>query len=117
MAKLKIIVESAGIEMTATLNDCKTAQELKKVLPLEGKAQVWGDEIYFPVPVTMSEDNAHDTVPSGTIAYWPPGHAFCIFFGQTPYSAVNVLGEVEGDPNTFAEVKSGATVRLEPTEA
>ena len=113
MHKIVIKAEDAGITMTATLNDTETAKKLLKALPIDGHAQVWGDEIYFEVPVKAAEDDAHAEVPSGTIAYWPPGHSFCIFFGQEPYSPVNVLGQVEGDAKLFARVRSGDKVRLE----
>ena len=113
MAKLRIVADDANVAMTATLNDSETAGELLKILPVEGSAQTWGEEVYFEIPLKMPEHDAHSTVPSGTIAYWPPGHAFCIFYGQTPYSPVNVLGTVDENPNFFGRVRSGDKVRLE----
>jgi len=113
MAKVNIVVEEAGVAMSATLNDSETAKKLLKVLPVTAKAQTWGEEVYFEIPLRAPEEDPHDAVPSGTIAYWPPGHAFCIFFGQTPYSPVNVLGHLDGDPQVFARVRSGQTIRLE----
>lgn len=114
MHKIVIKAEDAGITMTAALNDSETSKKLLKALPIDGHAQVWGDEIYFEIPVKMAEDDAHAEVPSGTIAYWPPGHSFCIFFGQEPYSPVNVLGQIEGDAKAFARVRSGDKMRIEP---
>ncbi|MCJ7677601.1 MAG: hypothetical protein MUO35_07770, partial [Anaerolineales bacterium] len=58
----------------------------------------------------------------GELAYWPPGSAFCIFFGPTPVSRgqapraasnVNPLGIVDGDAAAFKAVRSGEKVRLE----
>lgn len=112
MAKLRIEACTANVIMTADLNDTKTAEMLVNSLPIEGKAQVWGHEVYFEIPVKAGEENAHEAVPSGTLAYWPPGHAFCIFFGQTPYSPVNVIGKVEGDAALFGAVKSGDVIKL-----
>lgn len=110
----KIRIEAAnGVEMTATLNDSKTSEAIWKALPIESKAQRWGDEVYFAIGVTVPEENPQATVPSGTIAYWPPGKAFCIFFGQTPYSPVNVIGQVNGDAGEFDRVKSNEAIRLE----
>ena len=117
MHKLRIVAEDAGISMTATLNDSETAKKLVKALPTESHAQIWGEEVYFEVPLKMPEENAHAEVPSGTIAYWSPGHAFCIFFGQEPYSPVNVLGTLEGDAKLFARVRSGDKMRLEMVTA
>jgi len=116
MARLRIVADKAGVTMTATLNDSETAQKLLEILPVKSKAQTWGDEVYFIIPLEMPEQDPHAAVPSGAIAYWPPGHAFCIFFGQEPYSPVNLLGELDGDPNTFARVRSGDPIRLEPVE-
>ena len=50
---------------------------------------------------------------SGAVAYWPPGKAICFFFGQQPYSPVNLVGEVEGDPGVLSEVADGDAVRVE----
>jgi len=114
MAKLRIVAEDANISMTATLNDSDTARKLLKLLPIESHAQTWGDEVYFETPLKAPEQDPHAEAPSGAIAYWPPGHAFCIFFGQEPYSPVNMLGTLDGDPKLFARVKSGEKIRLEP---
>ena len=109
--KIKIITRS--VEMAATLNDSKTAEALWKVLPVKSTAQRWGDEVYFSVPLEAPPENAQARVPSGTVAYWPDGPSLCIFFGQTPYSAVNVLGRVDGDEHEFEAVISGDPVRIE----
>ena len=113
MPKIRITVPEAGVEAVAELNDTQTAKKLIEALPCEESANRWGDEIYFEVPVDMPEEDAKATVPSGAIAYWPPGKAFCVFFGQTPYSPVNVIGKLEGDEGVFKAVQSGQTVRVE----
>lgn len=108
MARIRL---TAGkVEMTATLNAGQTAKALLGALPLSGRANRWGDEVYFDVPLQLPPENPQATVPSGTIAYWPDGPALCIFFGQTPYSPVNVLGTLDGDPKEWAKVQSGQTV-------
>ena len=116
MAKLRITAEEANVSMTACLNDTETARKLLKVLPVEAHAQTWGEEVYFEIPLKAPEQDPHAEVPSGTIAYWPPGHAFCIFFGQEPYSPVNVLGKLDGDPKLFAHVRSGDKIRIEAAD-
>lgn len=109
----KIKILAGNVEMTATLLDSAAAKALVEKLPIESKAQKWGDEIYFGIPLDLEGENLQAKVPSGTIAYWPPGNSFCIFFGQTPYSPVEVLGKVDGDEKEFAEVQDAARVRLE----
>jgi hypothetical protein len=61
-------------------------------------------------------------VDLGDLGYWPPGRAFCVFFGPTPMSgpneirpasAVAVVGRVAGDPKVFKKVRAGAKVRIE----
>ena len=113
MSKLRIVAEEANVSMTATLNESETAKKLLKHLPFESRAQTWGDEVYFETPLHQPEESPHAEVQSGAVGYWPPGHAFCIFFGQQPYSPVNLLGALDGDPNLFARVKSGQKIRLE----
>jgi hypothetical protein len=100
--------------VTARLNESDTARRLAAALPFDSQAQRWGDEVYFSTPVKTGAEDAQAEVPSGTVAYWPPGSALCLFFGQTPYSPVNVVGQLDGDPRLLAKVKDGQAVRVEP---
>jgi hypothetical protein len=61
-------------------------------------------------------------VDLGDLAYWPPGSAFCIFFGPTPMSRgseirpaspVNVFGRLRGDGRILRQVRSGTMVKVE----
>ena len=108
--------------MSASLNTSRTADAVWAALPITARAQTWGDEIYFGIDVKLGEDAAREVVEQGDLGYWPPGQAFCIFFGPTPASrgneirpasAVNVLGRVDGDPRTFKTVRAGAPVTIE----
>ena len=119
--KIKILVSDLKVE--AELNDSKTAQSVWEALPIEAKANLWGEEIYFAIPVKAGlEAGSREVVSAGELGYWPTGHAFCIFFGRTPASqgneiraasAVNIIGKVLTDPKVFLKVKDGAKVTLE----
>jgi hypothetical protein len=121
-----ILITAGAVEMQAELNDGPTGQQIWEALPIEGRANTWGDEIYFEIPVVAAQEaNARAQMEVGELGYWPVGHAFCIFFGPTPvstddrpraYSPVNVLGTVSGDATAFRSVRNGATVRLSRVE-
>ncbi|MGA2402453.1 MAG: cyclophilin-like fold protein, partial [Syntrophobacteraceae bacterium] len=114
---------SGGIEMSAELNDSPAASALFAVLPLSARANTWGDEIYFQVPVDRKLDStASELVRAGDLGYWPSGRAFCIFFGPTPISrgdeirpasAVNVIGKLIGDARAFEAVQDGDLMELD----
>ena len=110
----RLQVTSGPIRVVVTLNDSKTAAQIAEAAPFEGKAALWGDEVYFGLPLETGEENPQAEVESGTVAYWPPGKALCLFFGQTPYSPVNVVGTIEGDARVLAGVKEGEPIRVEP---
>ena len=121
--KIKIHTDSTGFVPAFIDNSLNpsTAKEILKALPITSSAQLWGDEIYFSIPVSMSEESARVEVNVGDLAYWPPGNSFCIFFGRTPASqsdkpaaasAVNVFGYVEGDSSLFRKVKNGETITI-----
>ena len=121
-----IRITAGGVSATAELNDSRAAAAIAAKLPITAKAETWGDEIYFGLPFTAPSDAAQETVALGDLGYWPPGKAFCIFFGPTPASRgdeirpaspVNVVGRVEGDPLAFKGVASGSRVRLERLDA
>ena len=94
-----------------------------EVLPIKGNANVWGDEIYFRIPVKAEpETDARAAVEVGELGYWPPGKAFCIFFGRTPASTgdepraaspVNRIGMVLDDATQLTDVPHGAEIKLE----
>jgi len=118
----RIKITAGSVSATAQLNDSKTADAIWNALPITGRANTWGDEIYFSIPVNMGQDNAQAVVNLGDLGYWPPGTAFCIFFGRTPVSRgdeirpaspVNVFGHIEGDPTVFKKVRDGETVTIE----
>lgn len=111
MSRLRITLGEKVV--TANLNMSRTARRIVEALPLQSTAQRWGDEVYFSIPVNAPEEEPRAEVPAGTVAYWPPGKALCLFFGQTPYSPVNVIGQIEGDPRVLAAVSDGQPVRVE----
>ena len=119
--KIRILVSDLKVE--AELNESRTAQSVWEALPIEARGNLWGEEIYFAIPVkTGLEQGSREVMSAGELGYWPTGHAFCIFFGPTPASqgneiraasAVNVIGKVLTDPKVFLKVKDGAKVTLE----
>jgi hypothetical protein len=123
--RIRVVTDATGpVEASLTDESPGTAKAVWEALPIEARANTWGDEIYFGIPVKVGPENPREVVELGDIAYWPPGNAFCIFFGRTPASrgdeirpasAVNVFGKVEGDPKVFKKVRSGDTVRIERT--
>lgn len=117
-----IRITAGGIAVTATLNASTTASAIWQALPIDAAAETWGDEVYFDVGIEAAPENGREVVELGDLGYWPPGQAFCIFFGRTPASrgdeirpasAVNVVGRVVGDPRVFKKVRAGTNVRLE----
>lgn len=71
----------------AELNDSPTAALIVDSLPIEATGQTWGEEIYFGIPVSAEEEEtARAEYEVGELGYWPPGQAFCIFYGPTPAS-------------------------------
>jgi uncharacterized protein len=119
----KIQITAGDVTAFAELNDSPTAQAIREALPINGRANIWGDEIYFGIPVRRGEEaDARDVVALGELGYWSPGHAFCIFFGRTPAShgdeiraasPVNIIGKIVGDARVFKKVKDGAAITLD----
>jgi hypothetical protein len=92
----------------------RTVDTIVRKLPVEGRAALWKEEVYFEIPVKIGEEKAKPTVESGTIAFWPMGSALCVFFGESqPYSSVNVLGKITKNLELFRQIKSGATIKVE----
>jgi hypothetical protein len=114
--RVKFTVEGVGAtegELVRFLAP-RTIDMIVRKLPIEGRAALWKEEVYFETPVKMGEEKAKATVETGAIAFWPMGSAICIFYGKSqPYSPVNVIGKLTGDLELFKQVKSGTKIRLE----
>jgi len=114
--KIKFMIEGLGeaegefIRFMAP----RTVDTIVRKLPVEGRAALWKEEVYFEIPVKMGEEKAKATVETGTIAFWPMGSALCVFYGQSqPYSPVSILGKVTKNLELFRQVKSGARIKVE----
>ena len=113
---IKIIVEGLGEAEGELIRHLapRTVDAIANRLPIEGRAALWKEEVYFEIPVKMGEEKAKATVETGTIAYWPMGSALCIFYGSSqPYSPVNIIGKVTKNLEIFRQVKSGMKIRVE----
>jgi len=121
---ISIQITAGKTKLTAQLNDSPTAKAIIKMLPIKSKGNRWGGEIYFAIPVKvgLEKDNSRDVLEPGELAYWPPGNAFCIFFGATPASEgdepraasdVNIVGKITGDVSVLWKVQDGAEVVIE----
>jgi len=114
--KIKFVIEGLGAaegELVRFLAP-RTIDYIVRKLPVEGRAALWKEEVYFEIPIKMGEEKAKPTVETGTIAFWPMGSALCIFYGKSqPYSPVNILGKITNNLEIFKQAKSGATIRVE----
>jgi len=122
----KIVIEVEDLALEAELLETPTGRSIGKALPLEGSVNVWGDEIYFDISMSLEqESSAVQDVAVGDLGYWPAGPAFCIFFGPTPvstsdqpraYSPVNVFGRVLDNAEVLKSVSSGAAIKVRAAE-
>jgi uncharacterized protein len=108
--------------LAATLDDTPTARALVAALPVDARAQTWGEEVYFEIPVKAAlERGAKQVVLPGTVCFWVEGTALALPWGRTPISegkesklvsACNVLGRIDGDPRQLASVNSGDAIAV-----
>ena len=129
MTRIRITAGSVTFEAELAANS--TGAAIAAALPIEARANTWGDEIYFGIPVELEEaDDASAEMHVGDLAYWPVGSAFCIFFGPTPASQgidpraaspVNWCGRLSdgGTSHTTAlrAVGDGDPIRIERMDA
>jgi hypothetical protein len=114
--KVKFLIEGLGEaegELVRFLAP-RTIDMIVRKLPMEGRAALWKEEVYFEIPIKMGEEKAKATVENGTIAFWPMGSALCVFYGKSqPYSPVSILGKITKNLDAFKLVKSGTTIKVE----
>ena len=112
---MKIRIRVGETTLTATLEDNETARKIYDALPFDLPYNVWGDEIYFSIPVHLDLEEGREIMEVGELAYWPAGQAFCIFYGRTPVShderpraasAVIPFGRIEEDATVLRRAKA-----------
>jgi len=117
-----IRITAGSVVVDAELNDTDTAGAIWEVLPIQANGNTWGDKIYLRISVENEVENGQEVVELGDLGYWPPGSAFCLFFGPTPASEgdeirpaskVTVIGKIKGDSTVLTSVSSGSSVLIE----
>ena len=121
MARIRIAWK--GGEVIANLRKTSSVNQLLAVLPHEARANTWGEEVYFELPLKLTlEADAQQVVESGTVCFWVEGNSLALPFGPTPISKgdecrlaarCNVLGNIVGDARELKTVKAGAAIRVE----
>ena len=121
----KIKITAGELEAKAELNDTGTAKAIWETLPLQGHVSLWGDEIYFSIPLSLELETGQELVSTGDLGYWPTGNAFCIFFGPTPISRsgeiraasqVTVFGKIIGDATVFKKISVATEINISREE-
>jgi hypothetical protein len=120
---MRIVISWDKHQLEAELLDTPTARALLKELPIESRANTWGDEVYFEIPIKADlEPDAREVVDPGTVCFWVQGSSLALPFGPTPVSKgsecrlvtrVNVLGRIVGDAKALKSVNSGTRIRVE----
>ncbi len=117
-----IKITIGGVELEAELNDGTSGRAFSAALPFSIKLSRWGDEYYGECDLLLPRsDDAREEMEVGEMAYWPPGRAFCIFFGPTPASTddkpraaslVNPIGRITVDPSALKGLGAEVTAHL-----
>ena len=123
---MQVQIQVAEFTLTATLRDTPTAQAILAALPIESRAQTWGEEVYFSIPVTAElEADARDLVTAGELAFWIEGSCIAIGFGPTPISRgneirlaarTNIWADTNDDVGQLGSVQVGDVVRVEQVD-
>ena len=92
----------------------RSIDAILRKLPFEGRLTLWKEEVYFEIPVKLGLEKPKSKVEEGTLAFWPIGSAFCVFFGKSqPYSPVTILGKITKNLELFRQAKNGDVMKVE----
>jgi hypothetical protein len=119
---MKLRIQAGKVLLAIELLDTPTARALLEAAPFEGRAQTWGEEVYFATPVSAKlEPDARQIVEPGTVCFWTEGDALALPFGRTPLSSderpklasrCNVVGNLVGDPKILSHIKAGEKITV-----
>ncbi|MFQ3620983.1 MAG: cyclophilin-like fold protein [Spirochaetales bacterium] len=121
-----IIIQIGNQSYEAELYAGKGPETFYKSLPQDLRLSRWGDEFYGSCSAPVKEDaSVRDLYEVGEIAFWPPGNAFCIFFGPTPASTDSrprmasagvPLGKIKGDCSSLKQLGSSVKASIRKKE-
>ncbi len=116
MASPTFRLEIGSVALEGRFNDSQTADAIAAACPIDIRLSRWGDEYYGDCGVVAdAAPEAREVMEIGEVAYWPPGHALCVFFGPTPASAgtepraaspVNPVGTLSGESDALVATLS-----------
>ena len=123
MTEIPIVIEvGEKYIFSGVLWDTNLGTRIKDILPLEEKAETWGEELYMPVAVNSEIENGQVVMEKGDLAYWPTMPAFCLFYGPTPASRddkeiraaghVEVVGKFTGDFSLLKELQGPVKIKI-----
>lgn len=121
-----IRIRAGAVAVLAELNNSSLAEAIWQALPFYSRVHTRGEEIYFTIPLKRELEEGQEIVNLGDLGYWPPGRAFCLFFGPTPVSRpseiraaspVGLFGRLVDDPKLLRKVKEGEEVVVEKAPA
>ena len=108
--------------VTATLKDTPTAAKLLAALPCTARANTWGEEVYFSLPVAAAlEKDAQQVVEPGAVCFWVEGSSLALPYGATPIAQkgesrlvtkCNILGKIDGGPKALAGIRDGDAITV-----
>jgi hypothetical protein len=118
----KLAITSGAVQLEVLTRKTETAKRILAALPIRARAMIWGEEVYFSVPVDAGlEKDAKAVVESGEIAFWTQGHAIAIGYGRTPISEgneirlaapCNIWADALGDVRDLALIEEGDTIEV-----
>lgn len=119
---MNIQIISGDIIIRARLRETPTAKAIASALPISSRAQTWGEEVYFSVPVSaVLENDARDVVEAGELAFWTEGDCIAIGYGRTPVSLgdeirlaarTNIWADAIDDVKQLAGVSVGDEIKV-----
>ena len=120
---MQIQIRIADIILTATLRNTPTAQAILAALPIDSRAQTWGEEVYFSTPISVElEPDARDVVQPGELAFWIEGSCIAIGFGPTPISQgdeirlaapTNIWADTADDVRQLKIIQTGDPIHVD----
>ena len=125
---MRIRIAWQGASVMATLRDTPTTRAAAAVLPFAPRADTWGEEVNFsvPIPALERESDAQQVVDPGTVCFWVAGSFPALPFGPTPIpigkrvpapGGHQHLGNHYAQPSLFGTVRDGDDITVSLAEA
>lgn len=114
--EMKIKINADGISLTAVLNNTPTSWDLWNRLPVSVTFYPHQNREFYTNMTLSGNPDVQDGYAVGDIAYWTPGNAVVLYYGEGYTGNLIIMGRITAGLEHLKQRKGSFSARLEKAQ-